>query len=211
MQALARWCFEHRLIVIIAWVGLLIGLAVMSQVAKTKYDNSLSLPGTGSDKAQALLQRSVPAEAGDSDQIVWQVTKGSVTDPAIQQRISEMLTRVSQMLQVASVVGPYQPGNQVQVSPDRRTAYATVTFTKTGDDLDVANVKKVIDTATAAQQPGLRVELGGKAISGAEQTPTSVASLIGLLAAAIILFVVFGSLLSAALPIVTAIAAWAAA
>jgi RND superfamily putative drug exporter len=206
MQAIARWCYQHRLIVIVAWALLLGGLAVMSQAVKTTYDNSLTLPGTGSGQAQALLEQSSPGQAGDSDQIVWQVNEGSVTDPAVEQRISAMLTQVARVPEVASVAGPYGSGNKQQVSADGRTAYATVTFAKTADNLNVDNIQKVIDLASGAAQPGLAVELGGKAISNAEQTPESVASLIGLAAAAVILFFVFGSLLSAALPIVTAIA-----
>ena len=206
MRTLARWCYQHRIVVIIAWVGLLVGLGVMSQTVKTTYDNSLTLPGTGSGNAQALLQRSAPAQAGDSDQIVWHVSQGSVTDPAVEQRVSAMLAQVSHLPEVASVAGPYEPGNEVQVSPDGRTAYATLTFTDAADNLDVADISRVITTATAAGGSGLTVELGGKAISGAEQTPTSIVSLIGLVAAAVILFIVFGSLLATALPIVTAIA-----
>jgi len=206
MPAIARWCYRHRFVVIVAWVGLLIVLAVMSQAVKTTYDNSLVLPGTGSGSAQELLLQSAPDQAGDSDQIVWQVSQGSVTDPAIEQRVSAMLTQVSHVPEVASVASPYQSGGQVQVSKDGRTAYATVNFTKVADNLDTADINAVINKATAASEPGLSIELGGKAISSAEQTPTSSASLIGLLAAAIILFIVFGSLLSVTLPIVTAIA-----
>ena len=90
MSALARWCYQHRFVVITAWIGLLIGLAVVSQAVKTSYDNSFTLPGTGSGNAQHLLLGSVPAQAGDSDQIVWQVSHGSVTDPAIEQRMSAL-------------------------------------------------------------------------------------------------------------------------
>src|SRR5882724_11432149 len=87
MSALARWCYQHRFVVITAWIGLLIGLAVISQAVKTSYDNSFTLAGTGSGYAQELLQRSAPAQAGDSDQIVWHVSHGSVTNPAIEQRM----------------------------------------------------------------------------------------------------------------------------
>ncbi|HEV2641036.1 MAG TPA: MMPL family transporter [Actinocrinis sp.] len=206
MSSLARWCFRHRFAVIIGWLGLLIALALMSQAVKTTYDNSLVLPGTDSGSAQNLLLRAAPAQAGDSDQIVWQVAGGTVTDPAVEQRVSAMLTEVSHSPEVSSVTSPYTPGGKVQISPDGRTAYATVTFTKVADNLAVADITRVITTATAADQPGLTVELGGKAISSAEQLPASTASLIGLAAAALILLLVFGSLLGMALPIVTAVA-----
>jgi putative drug exporter of the RND superfamily len=206
MSALARWCYQHRFVVITAWIGLLIGLAVMSQAVKTSYDNSLTLPGTGSGSAQELLLRSAPAQAGDSDQIVWQVSHGSVKKPAIEQRMSAMLGQVSHLPEVASVASPYLPGGKVQVSPGGRTAYAAVNFTQAADNLDNADINLVIATAQAAREPGLAVELGGKAISNTEQAPLSSASAIGIGAAAVILLIVFGSLFAMALPIVTAVA-----
>jgi len=206
MPALARWCYQHRFVVIIAWIGLLIGLTVMSQAMKASYDNSFTLAGTGSGSAQALLQQSAPAQAGDSDQIVWQVSRGSVTDPAIELRVSAMLARVSHLPEVASVASPYLPGGKVQVSPDERTAYATVNFTKSADNLDPASIRQVIAVATAARKPGLAVELGGQAISHSEQAPLSAVSAVGIGAAAVILLVAFGSLFAMALPIATAVA-----
>jgi RND superfamily putative drug exporter len=206
MSALARWCYQHRFVVITAWIGLLIGLAVVSQAVKTSNDNSFTLPGTGSGTAQQLLLRSAPARAGDSDQIVWRVSHGSVTNPALEQRMSAMLARVSHLPEVASVTSPYLPGGKVQVSPDGRTAYATVNFTKAADDLEKADINRVVAVATAAREPGLAVELGGKAISNTEQAPLSSASAIGIGAAAVILLIAFGSLLAMALPIVTAVA-----
>jgi putative drug exporter of the RND superfamily len=195
----------------VAWIGLLVGLAVISWAVNTSYDNSLTLPGTGSGSAQDLLLRSAPAQAGDSDQIVWQVSHGSVWDPTIEQRMSAMLARVSHLPEMASVASPYLPGGKVQVSPDGHTAYATVNFTKAADNLDHADINRVIAVATAAREPGLAIELGGKAISNTEQAPLSSASAIGIGAAAVILLVAFGSLFAMALPIVTAVAGWAAA
>jgi putative drug exporter of the RND superfamily len=206
MPALARWCYQHRFVVITAWIGLLIGLAVMSQAVKASYDNSFTLPGSGSGIAQELLMRSAPAQAGDSDQIVWQVSNGSVKDPVVEQRMSAMLARVSRLPEVASVASPYLPGGEVQVSRDGRTAYATVNFTQTADYLNNADVNQVIAVATAAREPGLAVELGGKAISDTEQAPLSTITAIGIVAAAIILLFAFGSLFAAALPIATAVA-----
>jgi putative drug exporter of the RND superfamily len=206
MPALARWCYQHRLIVITAWVGLLIGLAALSQAVKASYDNSFTLAGTGSGSAQELLQRSAPAQAGDSDQIVWQASQGSVTDPGIERRMSAMLGQVSHLPEVASVASPYRPGGKVQVSLDGRTAYATVNFTESADNLDPADVSRVITVAAAGREPGLAVELGGQAVSHSEQAPLSAVTAVGIGAAAVILLVAFGSLFAMALPIATAVA-----
>ena len=85
-----------------------------------------------------------------------------------------MLARVSHVPEVAAVASPYLPGGKVQVSRDGRTAYATVNFTQAADNLDHADINRVVAVAaTAAREPGLAVELGGKAISNTEQAPLS--------------------------------------
>jgi RND superfamily putative drug exporter len=189
----------------------------MSQMVKTSYDNSFLLPGTDSSNAIQLLQRTVPAQAGDSDTIVWHVDHGSVRDRAVQARISAMLARVARAPEVAAVASPYVPpagsrgggsgsGGQAAISRDGRTAFATVNFTQRAGNLDKADITRVIGIAQGARAPGLAVELGGQAIQQSEQQPLSGASAIGIAAAAVILFIAFGSVFAMALPIVTAIA-----
>ncbi len=206
MSAIARWCYHHRFVVIAAWVVVLFGLGALSQAVKSDYNNSFSLPGTGSTAAQQLLDRAVPAQAGDSDTIVWQVDHGTVRDPAVAARITAMLRQVATMPEVAAVVGPYGPRGAAQVSRDGRTAYATVDFARQANALAKADVTRVIDAAKAARAPGLDVQLGGQAIETTEQAPLSTSSTVGVLAAAVVLFIAFGSLLAMLLPLVTAIA-----
>ena len=206
MSAIARWCFRHRLVVIAAWVVVLTGLAALSQAVKSNYDNSFSLPGTGSAMAQQLLAKAVPAQAGDSDMIVWQVSTGTVRDRAVVARMTGALHRIATMPEVAAVVSPYGPHGARQISRDSRIAYATVNFTRQADSLANADITRVIDTAEAARAPWLNVQLDGAAIGNAEQPPLGFSSMVGLLAAAVVLFIAFGSLLAMLLPIVTAIA-----
>jgi putative drug exporter of the RND superfamily len=206
MSTLARWSYRYRWVVIAAWVIALIGLSVLSQVVKSDYNDSFSLPGTGSTTAQQLLAKAVPAQSGDSDTIVWQVSSGSVRDRTVAARMSAMLKNVAGMPEVAMVSSPYGPHGASQFSGDGRIAYATVDFTKQANDLTKADVTRVIDAAEATRQPGLDVQLGGQAIETSEQSSLSSSSAIGVLAAAVVLFIAFGSLLAMLLPLLTAIA-----
>jgi RND superfamily putative drug exporter len=206
MSAIARWCFRHRFAVIAAWVFVLVGLGTLSQTVKSDFNNSFSLPGTGSTTAQQLLSKAIPAQAGDSDTIVWQVSDGTVRDATVTTRISTVLKQIATMPEVAAVVSPYGPHGAAQISRDGRTAYATVDFAKQANNLAKADITRVIDAAKAARAPGLNVQLGGQAIEQTEQTSLGVSSTVGVLAAAVVLFIAFGSLLAMMLPIVTAIA-----
>ena len=204
MSVIARWCFRHRFAVIAAWVLALIALTALAQAVKAEYNNSFSLPGTGSTTAQQLLASTVPARSGDSDTIVWHVGTGTVRDPAVRTRMTAVLTRIATFPEVASVTSPYGPGGTAQISRDDRTAYAVVNFTKQSSGLARADIVRVIDAAQAAREPGLDVQLGGPAIE--KQPPLSLGTVVGVLAAAIVLFIAFGSLLATLLPLITALA-----
>jgi putative drug exporter of the RND superfamily len=171
MSAIARWCYHHRFAVIGTWVIVLIGLGALSVAVKSDYNNSFSLPGTGSTTAQELLAKAVPAQAGDSDTIVWQPSHGTVRDAAVTVRMSAVLRQVATMPEVAAVVSPYGPRGAAQISRDGRTAYATVDFAKQANNLAKADITRVIEAVKAARAPGLNVQLGGQAIENTEQAP----------------------------------------
>lgn len=205
MAAIARWCFKHRFIVIGLWAVALITVAGLSQKLGTNYSNSFSLPSTDSSKALDLLKEvSAGAGSGETDTIVWHVDNGKVTDSAVQQRISSMLKNVAQVPEVQSVTSPYSgPMGAAQISKDGKTAYAQVNFSKTFQDLDKDNVDKVISIAQDARRSGLQVELGGQAIQGQPESSSSEA--LGVAAAAVVLFIAFGSLIAMTAPLITAL------
>ena len=207
MSALARWCYRHRLIVVLLWLVAVAGLGVASKVAGSAYSDNFSLPGTESTKALQLLQKSLPAQSGDSATVVWQTSEGrTVQDPAVRQRMTATLGKLATLPSVTSVTSPYGPRGARQISKDGRTAYAQVAFGQLGNKLPQTDVQRVVDTAEQARTAGLRVELGGNSISRTERTPPSSSEAVGVLAAAIVLFIAFGSLFAMLLPIMTAIA-----
>ncbi|MEU4253226.1 MMPL family transporter [Amycolatopsis sp. NPDC026612] len=101
----------------------------------------------------------------------------------------------------------YEPEGASQIGDDGKIAYATVTFDAAADRIPVADITRVVDTAHAARDAGVHVELGGQAISDAAEGSTQSTELIGVVAAGIILFAAFGSLLGMLLPLLVAIAA----
>ncbi|MCW2942117.1 MAG: hypothetical protein JWN00_5102 [Actinomycetia bacterium] len=207
MSALARWCYQHRLIVVLVWLAAIGVLGVGSTLAGSNYKDSFSLPGTESTKALDLLQKSLPAQSGASATVVWQVPQGStVQDPAVRQKMTATLDQISHENSVASVAGPYGPRGARQISRDGRTAYAQIGFTQQDQKLPKADIQKVMDTAQAARSANLKVELGGSPITQLERTPPSSSEFIGIAAAAVVLFIAFGSLFAMLLPILTAIA-----
>jgi RND superfamily putative drug exporter len=188
-----------------AWVVALVAVIGVSSAVGTRYASDFSSGNTESQRATDLLKTSFPAQAGDTDQIVFKVESGKVTDPSVRSRIQPMLARVAELPHVSGVVSPYSAAGAQQVSADGRIAFAAVNFDQRGFDVSKADAQRVIDVAKSADSPDVDVELGGQAIQQAEQQALGTATAVGLLAAVVILLITFGSLVAMGLPIATAL------
>src|SRR6266567_3602858 len=201
MRALAAWCFRHRRIVVVAWIAALVGLSAISQSVGSTYKDSFSLPGTQSFEALTLLQHAAPAASGDREQIVVAVKQGRVTDPTVRAQVDAMLAKVAALRDVASVASPYS--SAAQISSSGRIAFANVTLTKQAAKVTAGEAKTFVDTARAGAGNGLQVEVEGQVAKAAARTNVSTTGL-GAAAALVVLLLVFGSLLAATLPLLTA-------
>ncbi|MEV7995181.1 MMPL family transporter, partial [Streptomyces sp. NPDC086077] len=203
---MARWCYQHRLVVLVLWAGALFGLGFTATTAGTDYANVFSLPNTDSKRAYDLMEKAFPESAGDTDTVVWKVDEGTVRDEEVRSRIEPALARIGAMDGVGEVTGPYAgERGAAQISRDGRIAYAQVTFTEQANAVPMELIEDVVDTAQAAQRDGLQVELGGQAVARTQEPPTGTAELVGIAAAAVVLFLAFGALFAMLLPIVVAI------
>ncbi|MFG2310662.1 MMPL family transporter [Streptomyces sp. NPDC048566] len=199
---MARWCYRHRLVVLLLWVGALFGLGFAASAAGTDYANVFSLPNTDSKRAYDQMEKAFPDSAGDTDTVVWKADTGTVRDASVRSRMQPVLDEIAGMKGVGAVAGPYDGRRgAAQISRDGTIAYAQVTFTEQANAVPKELVQDVVDTARDAAGDGLRVELGGQAIQRVQEPPTGLAEMVGILAAAVVLFLAFGSLFAMLLPI----------
>jgi RND superfamily putative drug exporter len=204
MLRLTRWTIAHRRLVAIGWVAVAVAVLAISSSVGTRKSNNFSLPNTGSQRATDLLTSRFPAQAGDSDQIVFHARPGKLTDPAIRAAVTATIGRVSKLPHVTAVMSPYASGSRA-ISPTGTIGFATVTFDKRANELPKAAVQRVIASAQSARSPALQVELGGQAIEQAGQAGIGFATAVGIGAAMVILLISFGSVLAMGLPIATAL------
>jgi putative drug exporter of the RND superfamily len=201
----AAWTTHHRGRVLLAWAIVLVVAVALFKSAGSDFSNSLTLPGTQSQAAVDALQHDFPQRAGDQDQIVFVTSHGSITAGPTRTRITSALTRVAHLPHVVSVGSPYGSATATQISSDHTVAFATVTFDEQARSLPVAAIDKVISTSRSARTGSLKVALGGQAIEHAEKPSLGSATLVGLLAAVVILLITFGSFIAMGLPIITAL------
>jgi RND superfamily putative drug exporter len=206
MSVIARWCFGRRRVVVLLWTVLLAGLAAGALTAGSHFSGVASASNTESGKAAALLQRAHPRATGSSGTIVWHTVSGTVRAAVVEKQLDRALTEIAATPGVTAVSSPYASSGAGQISQDGHTAYATVSYagTAAGDAApagDVAAVQHIVDGVHGS---GIDVRLGGQAF-----TPTPGASgteAIGIIAALVILLLMFRSLWAAVLPVLTGIA-----
>ncbi|MFF4350733.1 MMPL family transporter [Streptomyces sp. NPDC001530] len=205
MAALARWCVQHRLVAVLLWLLAFGGVTAAAAVTGSAYSNDYEAPGTESGRATQLLRDGFPGLGGDSDTVVWHTTSGTVRSSDVEQTMTRALDEISTLPGVASVVSPYEGRGAGRISADGHTAYATVTFDDQAEHIDKGEAQAVVDTAKAAETKGLQVELGGSAIGLTESSGGHLAEIVGVIVAAVVLFLAFGSLAASLLPIATAL------
>jgi RND superfamily putative drug exporter len=205
MRVLATWCFRRRRLVLALWLGALIMASAVSHAVGTTYSNAFTLPNTPSTAAINLLKSVSPSVSGDTEQVVIQTSGGiHVNDPAVQARVDSALARISRLPHATDIVSPYGPGGADRVSASRTVAFATVTFDRQSQDLPHSEAKTFVAAATSAAGPGIRVAVSGQL--GEESNRQSFGgSGLGIILAAVVLLLVFGSAFAMALPLLSAL------
>ncbi|MEV0554604.1 MMPL family transporter [Streptomyces sp. NPDC050597] len=204
--SLAGWAQRHRWTALLIWVAVLAAVTLGSGAVGSAYKNDFALPGTDSQSTTDLFTKHGSAQAGDSVDIVFKDSQGIDGREA---SVEKMLAEVKALPGVADVRSPYTDASAV--SEDGTIGYATVTLDGKAEAVPKDDVTAIIDTAKSAEADGLRIELGGDAVRGAEDKGSPTAELAGILAAVIILGLLFGSVVAAAVPLITALFAVGAA
>src|ERR1700761_3232345 len=206
MKKLARLSFQHRRMVLIAWLLIAVVAVGLSSVTGSKFNSDFNLPGTDSQAAVSLLQRNFPAASGEGDQIVFQTTDGAgIRSKPARAAASAALAKVAGVPGVETVVSPYSRAGGAQISRDGTIAFARVTWSTAPSKVTDADASRLIRAAESADDPGLHVSLGGQSISNQESAGPGLSVAVGVIAALIILLIVFGgALFASVMPLVTA-------
>jgi putative drug exporter of the RND superfamily len=202
LYRLAHLARRRRGLVLGIWLLVLAvtGIGVIGFAGSTT--NQFSIPDTQSQQALDHLKDKLPKAAGASGRIVFAAPAGkTITAPEAQQAIDDVIAQVGKTSQVAAA---YSPAATKAISPDQRIGLAQVQFSVSPSEL-TDQTKDTIKAAagTAATKAGLEVaysqEIAGQIVAiGATEG-------IGVVIAALVLALTFGSLVAAGLPMLTAL------
>jgi RND superfamily putative drug exporter len=186
----------------VTWIIGVIALAFVGFRFGAASDNDFTGGDSGSAKAQALIEQHFPEQQGDTLTLAIKSEKG-IDDPAARQKIEKVIAELDASSITGPVTSPYD--DEQLVTEDRRIARTTIPLTD--QDVKKTEVKPLVTTVKDASGDGVTLGLGGDKAEKAETPPQGPAESIGVLAAAVILFIAFGSLVAMGLPIVTALMA----
>jgi RND superfamily putative drug exporter len=202
LYRLGHFSVRHRRLVVGAWLGVLVGIAVAASAAGGTTTNRLQIPGTESQRATDLLARRFPARSGSTAWVVFAAPPGASFNATARAAVAADLSYVAGL----PGVGAFQPAASIVVSPNGDVAYAQVPYTAKAQAVPRGAVKLLETTVRAHAPAGVKVSFGGDVIAAAQTNPPGHSSeVIGLGAAVVVLLIAFGSVLAMGLPLVTAL------
>jgi putative drug exporter of the RND superfamily len=200
---LADWCYRRRRLVVLAWVAALIGAFALAGAFGGEFKQDYLQPGSESQQVSNTLKANFPQKSGGTLQIVVHSDAG-VTSDEIEVRVEQILADVATADHVVSVTSPFTQEAAHQISADGTTAYADVALDKSADEFTAAEAKALVEPILAAGDASLQVEAGGP-VATKSLIVAAGSEGIGLIAAAIILLITFGSVVAMGLPLITAL------
>jgi RND superfamily putative drug exporter len=216
---LARWaraCATHPWRVVGAWAGIVLLLVFLVATVGGSLRDEFEIPGSDTQKAVDLIESEFSSEQGGVLNVVFAAPAGERLDTperkaAIETALARLRSQEFKPTQdeagIESVGDPFKDDT---VSDDGRIAYTEAQFNETIEDEDRDAVVAVEDAVREdVASTGLTVEYNGEAEFPPVEQGTS--ETLGLLAAVIVLLIVFRTFVAMLIPIALAITAVAMA
>ena len=213
--ALARWaghCARHPWRVVSTWVGIFVVLVGLNAAFHGKLINDFKIPGSDTQKATDLITAKFGGEKGAALRVVLSSPDKRLDSAAGTELVNRMLVagKASQHAlaenpkDLQKITSPLT--DRSQLSDDGRIAFFDVQYDRNSFQLPRSGIVALEDQLRAIGNPaGVQVEFTGEA----ENAPPTqgISDLIGLLAAFVILLVLFRALVPTAIPLLFAIVA----
>jgi RND superfamily putative drug exporter len=217
--ALARWmraCATHPWRVVFSWLGIFALLVVLVGTVGGSLKDEFEIPGSDTQKATDLIESEFAAEQGGILNLVFAAPEGERLDTperreAINGVIAKLKTQEFKPTEdQAGIETVGNPFSEDTFSDNGRIAYAEAQFDRVIYTEDRDPVVAVQDAVREAVEPvGVTAEFNGDAEFPPIEQGTQ--ELLGLLAALIVLLIVFRTLVATSIPIALALTAVATA
>ena len=205
LYRLGRFSFRRPWRVIATWLVLFIAILGGGIALGGQGQESFVIPGTESQNALDRLEAVFPEVSGASAEAVYVATDGAKVDtPAYETAIQRMAAAMQSIDGISSVITPFDEYAGKQLSDSGTMAITRIQFNAGSASVSDATLEELKATSSIAEKSGLTVEFGGQVFQDTTFGIT-VTEIFGVVFAAIVLIVTFGSLLAAGMPLLTAL------
>jgi putative drug exporter of the RND superfamily len=203
LARVGSFCYRRRKLVLALWLAVLVAVGIGAATLSGPASDNFSLPGTESQRAIDLLGKRFPqlSAQGATAQVVFAAPRGKpLTSGTERAAVEKVVAKLKAAPQVALVIDPFQGRT---INRTGTIGYAQVTYQKPAIGLTTKAQSALKAAVLTGRSAGLTVEIGGDALTAIPKVGAS--DLTGILIAAVVLAITFGSLVAAGLPLLTAI------
>ncbi|MCG5467883.1 MMPL family transporter [Micromonospora sp. LAH09] len=201
LYRLGRGALRRRRLVVALWLVVLVVAGLAAATLRGPTASNFTMPGTESQRALDLLSAQFPAASGATGTIAVKApADGQLATPEGQAVVQELVQEASTLPGVVGAVNPLQVG---AVSPNGRYALVQVQFASGGDEVTDEQRTAYEEVGAAAEAKGWQVAPGGEVLGGEPEIGSTEA--LGVLVAAIVLIITFGSLVAAGMTMLNAL------
>ncbi|MET8233519.1 MMPL family transporter [Micromonospora sp. NPDC005298] len=201
LYRLGRGALRRRRLVVALWLVVLVGAGIAAATLRGPTASNFTMPGTESQQALDLLAEQFPAASGATGTIAVKAPgDGQLATPEGQAVVRELVQQAATLPGVVGAVDPFQAG---AVSPNGRYALIQVQFATGGDEVTDEQRTAYEEVGSAAEAKGWQVAPGGEVLGGEPEIGSTEA--LGVLVAAIVLIITFGSLVAAGMTMLNAL------
>ncbi|NYH43120.1 RND superfamily putative drug exporter [Micromonospora jinlongensis] len=201
LYRLGRGALRRRRLVVALWLVVLVIAGLAAATLRGPTASNFTMPGTESQRALDLLSEQFPAASGATGTIAVKApADGQLATPEGQAVVQELVQEASTLPGVVGAVNPFQVG---AVSPNGRYALVQVQFATGGDEVTDEQRTAYEEVGAAVEAKGWQVAPGGEVLGGEPEIGSTEA--LGVLVAAIVLIITFGSLVAAGMTMLNAL------
>ena len=195
---LADTAFTKPRRILLAW-GVLLAVAIVAMVALGgPYVADYNTPGSDSQAASELLGERFAGRSGDQVDVVWKAADAS--EAAALNRVEGVIGEAERLDGVVHGA----TAKAAEISADGRIGVVRLALDRPASTMASADGEHLAELADQADGGGVEVAIGGS-VPGLKAQPAMTSELVGIVVAALVLLLAFGTVVAAGLPLLVAL------
>jgi RND superfamily putative drug exporter len=195
LARLADIAYRRRGTMVLSWIVAAVVIIGVGSALAGDFNADYDTPGSESKAAAELTESAFDGYSGQEVYVAWKAEAGA-DSPEITQRVEAFLAEAKEVDHVAEET-------EIRISEDGTIGATTLPLTIPGWEVEKEDGEKLVEAAESHSGDGLEIQLGGDPIYRAQEAGSPEG--VGLLLAAVVLLIAFGSVVAAGLPLAMAL------